>query len=684
MGLDCQCADDLPYTHDAIDAWLPGLQRWAAHPDWRVREWAAWRWRLGVGAVDINNMMRLIHNGQDPTGLRLPRGQEWDALGDRFALDAHPAVRAHVLDQPDPSDRSGWQQHAESVETAIHSGDPVRISELPWMQRRLAASGQFGPAPRVLLEDPICAIRVDAVRHLADAHGTPALLAWLRDDPCRRVRAAVRDVHDATAVGRGAESLPELAPEPAFWAEGQGTGLAFEEEGQFYGVKEMNSEYNIRCNWCGAGDGGYTDDVLDRFPRDHRCAVVPLDGRHIGALAERISHSLQLRRFEFILREAHLGRIDTQWVQVGNMGEPVGFFHSEAVRRLLALLAAEGDRNRWTLGFNFNARAAVELQDLMVDFGFTPHDRRTGRPYSHTGQLFLRRPTTLVRKRPEADRAESTSRDDSHESQPVQGEDIDGVVTISADGNVRAASSRAEQLLGPVPVGAPVWQVPGLSPIEELLTDWAAAQLKDPAPWTTVVSGDGQTLKVVLTTPPEGEPPGGVRVTVGVEPLIWRATHDPLTGLLNRVALRQLLDRWAERARGTVTILDIDALGDLNRQFGVPVGDEVIVHMATLVISHLPDEGVVARTGGNEFLLILPEGTPYETTRTLEELFDAIRVPVRTSAGTVRVSASAGCAPVTEWSRMEDAFIRAQRALTRAKNAGGNNYVIDTPDDAGA
>jgi diguanylate cyclase (GGDEF)-like protein len=679
MSLECQCADDLPLFQDRMDTWLPGLHRWATHPDWRVREWAAWRWRLGVGVVDSNNLMRLIHNGEDPTGLRLPRGQEWDDLGDQFALDSSPAVRAHVLDQPDPSDRSGLQEGVDAAERAVRQGDPVEVSELPWMQRRLAASGHFGPAPRVLLEDPICAIRVDAVRHLGDAHRTPALLAWLRDDPCRWVLTAVRDLVDAGAADRSAESPPELAPEPACWAEGEGTGLAFEDEGQFYGVKEMDSSCHVRCNWCGAADGGYTDEVFDRFPYDHHCDVVPLDGRHIGALAERIGHAMQLRRFEFILREPDLGRIDTQWVQVDDMGESVGYFRSEAARSLLALLMAEGDRNRWTIGFNFNARAAAELQDLMVDFGFTPHDPRTGRRYSDTGQLFLRRPPTLVRKRLEAARPEPIAPDDSQEAQPTQGEDINGVVMVSAIGEVLAATSRAEQLLGPLPVGTPIWQLPGLAPLEELLQDWAAALLRDPTPWITVVTADGETLKVVLSTPRDDEPAGGVLVTVGQEPLIWRATHDRQTGLLARSAIQRILDRWAERARGMAIVLNIDALGRINTQLGYSVGDEVIVHIATLVTSHLPDGGVAARIGGNEFLLLLPDLAPGAAIPTLDRIFDAIRKPVLVSEGKVKVSVSAGCAWVTKWSSPEDANLRAEQALARAKEAGGDTYVIDDP-----
>lgn len=597
MSLDCQCDDDLPYTHDRIDTWLPGLRRWAAHPDWRVREWAAWRWALGASAVDINNMMRLIRDGRDPTDLRLPRGPAWDALGDQFALDSHPAIRAHVLDDPADDVRRGPQDNSAAAAAAVREGDPALISELPLAQRRMAASGRFGPAPRVLLEDPICAIRLDTLRHLDEGARTPALLAWLSDDPCRWVRVTVRDAQGRPPDSRNSEGIDAPLPAQGTQSEdGDGTRIHLGDHRQFSGCKELDGAFSIVCNWCGARDYSYTDDILDRFPNSHRCDVVPLDRQHITALADRIDAELGTSRYALTLCEGHKAQINTHWLLVSRragtaQGVPRGEFQS-----LLALLAAASERNRWTIGFIFTQKAAAQVLDQMLDFDFSPHDRRNGHRYTHTGQIYLHRPTTPT------------------------------------------SPTRIQPKAPP--------------PAVELETDPAGHAEHDLA--------------------------AGAPKSIDEESPAWRATHDQLTGLLNRATLVGILeDPPTHLDSGALIVMDIDRIGEINGELSPGIGDQVISHVAGLLAEHTPDSSIAARTGGGEFIVLLPEVTPRDTARMLQHLFGYLQSPLRIPAGRVRVSVSAGCAYFGAGSSLNDVFDRALAALNHANANGGGTYVID-------
>ncbi|MGC3985118.1 MAG: GGDEF domain-containing protein [Pseudorhodoferax sp.] len=93
-----------------------------------------------------------------------------------------------------------------------------------------------------------------------------------------------------------------------------------------------------------------------------------------------------------------------------------------------------------------------------------------------------------------------------------------------------------------------------------------------------------------------------------------QATHDPLTGALNRQALMESLER--ERARSgrsgqpfSVAMLDVDHFKAINDTHGHPVGDRVLVHLCRRMAALVRPNDVVARYGGEEFMIVMPDTT---------------------------------------------------------------------------
>lgn len=154
---------------------------------------------------------------------------------------------------------------------------------------------------------------------------------------------------------------------------------------------------------------------------------------------------------------------------------------------------------------------------------------------------------------------------------------------------------------------------------------------------------------------------------------------DPLTGCLNR---RGLDDAWAglctaERALAApgVLALDIDHFKAYNDRYGHLAGDAVLKRVAGAIRSVLHDQrDLLARIGGEEFLVLLPEADPTQSWAVGER----IRVAVRTASilhedaadGVVTVSIGVATAVATDGGCLEPVLQRADEALYRAKHAG--------------
>ncbi|WP_328387589.1 GGDEF domain-containing protein [Nocardia sp. NBC_00416] len=126
----------------------------------------------------------------------------------------------------------------------------------------------------------------------------------------------------------------------------------------------------------------------------------------------------------------------------------------------------------------------------------------------------------------------------------------------------------------------------------------------------------------------------------------YQADHDPLTGLLSRSALLRVLHRdhrdWAERPL-CLLFIDLDEFKAINDSYGHTVGDELIAEAAERIRTAVRRDDVVARYGGDEFIVLAPLDRT-EATKMAERLLGVFMKPFQLSTGEVPLTASIGLA----------------------------------------
>lgn len=164
------------------------------------------------------------------------------------------------------------------------------------------------------------------------------------------------------------------------------------------------------------------------------------------------------------------------------------------------------------------------------------------------------------------------------------------------------------------------------------------------------------------------------------------AMTDPLTGLHNRRYALPHLARIAERAEAAgrqfaVMVLDLDRFKAINDTFGHAAGDAVLVEVAERLKSNLRAVDLLARIGGEEFLVALPDTTPEAAQATAERLRRVIGerpVPLPNGESRVAVTLSIGLAigPGAERGTVDDLVNLADRALLGSKAEGRNLVTV--------
>jgi diguanylate cyclase len=157
--------------------------------------------------------------------------------------------------------------------------------------------------------------------------------------------------------------------------------------------------------------------------------------------------------------------------------------------------------------------------------------------------------------------------------------------------------------------------------------------------------------------------------------------EDQLTGSLNRKGLDDVFEREVARSerRGTplcVAMLDLDNFKALNDKYGHFAGDEALIHLVRVVKNTLRPTDVIARFGGEEFVILLPETRLEDATDTMKRLqreltkhfflYKNERMLITFSAG------------VTSWQQKEEqstVVARADKAMYKAKKAGKNRVM---------
>lgn len=162
-----------------------------------------------------------------------------------------------------------------------------------------------------------------------------------------------------------------------------------------------------------------------------------------------------------------------------------------------------------------------------------------------------------------------------------------------------------------------------------------------------------------------------------VERIAWAATHDALTGLANRTLLLQHLDqRLAEPTGRSTAVLyvDLDRFKPINDSLGHDAGDELLTIVARRLEACCRADDLVARYGGDEFLVVLEVDAADEAEAVANRILDELAAPVVLPGGPVAITASIGLAVATGPDR--HALIRdADLAMFRAKHEGRSRVV---------
>lgn len=157
---------------------------------------------------------------------------------------------------------------------------------------------------------------------------------------------------------------------------------------------------------------------------------------------------------------------------------------------------------------------------------------------------------------------------------------------------------------------------------------------------------------------------------------------DGLTGLWNRRQFDLRLAQELERAgrfgeRFSVVIVDLDEFKHVNDTHGHPAGDAVLVEVARRLVACTREVDLVARFGGEEFALLLPQTDLPGALKVAEKVRAEVSdQPIDTDAGALSVSLSAGVASHPQHGTLAADLLRsADEALYRAKAAGKNQVV---------
>lgn len=190
---------------------------------------------------------------------------------------------------------------------------------------------------------------------------------------------------------------------------------------------------------------------------------------------------------------------------------------------------------------------------------------------------------------------------------------------------------------------------------------------------------DGHVFPVIVS---DGEIAGAVAVGIDASEadnaVLFLSTHDPLTGLLNRHQLLEVLDHYAKAgaATGALVLLDIDRFAQINEIAGHQAGDQLLCAIADRMHFLEVDGHYVARLGSDEFACFLLEpksGAVVE--KRIEQLRDALDAPFEAGHAEFVLRATMGVAHFPQDGAGELLLQNAAMALHAAKGAARGGLV---------
>ena len=287
---------------------------------------------------------------------------------------------------------------------------------------------------------------------------------------------------------------------------------------------------------------------------------------------------------------------------------------------------------------------------------------------------------------------------------------VDGVITTDIKGRVSFLNPIAEKMTGwsntlaqtkPLPTVMKLLDESGEEPVtipmQAWLEDGRQARLSDPA--LLIRHDDGSEAAIELSGSPirdsQAQIIGSVMVFHDVTrlrglamQLTHQATHDALTGLINRVEfdarVRQAIHSANQHEKQhSLFYIDLDQFKIVNDTCGHPAGDELLKQVTRLLRGCLREADVLARLGGDEFGVLLL-GCPLDKAEAIaEKLRKAVEdFRFRSDNNEFRIGASIGVVPILDSGTPLTELMKAvDSACYVAKEQGRNRVHISRPDD---
>ncbi|NHZ93017.1 EAL domain-containing protein [Massilia sp. CCM 8733] len=286
----------------------------------------------------------------------------------------------------------------------------------------------------------------------------------------------------------------------------------------------------------------------------------------------------------------------------------------------------------------------------------------------------------------------------------------DGVITADRGGAIMTVNPAAERMLGVPGDAARGLRFRELLHIEEPAAAEATFgaierclgqhQTTDGLPHATLVSQDGTRFAVENAVAPvildNGELIGAVLIMHDVTEskrllrrLGFEASHDALTGLVNRREFELRLQRAIERAQhpggacAALLYMDLDQFKVVNDTCGHQAGDDLLKRLAGTYSEHVRERDTLARIGGDEFALIIEHCGVDEAMAVAQKILDATRTFRYVCKGRVfQLGVSIGLTPIDGGTiSVEEAMRRADHACYIAKDRGRNRIYVHYKGD---
>ena len=158
--------------------------------------------------------------------------------------------------------------------------------------------------------------------------------------------------------------------------------------------------------------------------------------------------------------------------------------------------------------------------------------------------------------------------------------------------------------------------------------------------------------------------------------------HDALTGLPNREAYQQRLEQEVQRIKRyggklSLMVCDVDLFKRINDSYGHLAGDKVLKIIAKSLQKNLRDSDFIARFGGEEFVVLMPETSTSEAKIVAEKLRTKIEEsPFNFKKEPVQITVSFGISEFAKGESADEVFSRADKALYVAKDKGRNQVQL--------